>query len=59
MSNATAPEAECDMSSRFATFIAACTARCEHCAPGGYDTDADPGSFTNALRSHGTDYMRP
>jgi hypothetical protein len=33
-------------------------ARCEHCAPFGYDAGADPASFTNALRLYGEDYLR-
>jgi hypothetical protein len=42
-----------------ATFIAAYTARCEHCGHGGYDSDADPCSFTAALREHGLEYLIP
>ncbi len=42
-----------------ATFLAAYTARCEHCGYGGYDAEADPGSFTTALREHGLGYLVP
>lgn len=42
-----------------ATFIAAYTARCERCGNGGYDAEADPNSFTAALREHGLDYLIP
>lgn len=42
-----------------ATFIAAYTARCEHCAVDGHDAAEDPNSFTTALRVHGEDYLRP
>lgn len=37
--------------------IAAYTARCEHCGQDGYDADADPASFTSALRTHGSSYL--
>jgi hypothetical protein len=40
-----------------ATFIAAYTARCEHCRHEGYDGANDPNSFTSALREHGLDYL--
>jgi hypothetical protein len=40
-----------------ATFIAAYTARCEHCRHDGYDGANDPNSFTTALREHGIDYL--
>jgi Phosphotransferase enzyme family len=40
-----------------ATFIAAYTARCEHCRQEGYDAANDPNSFTTALREHGVDYL--
>jgi hypothetical protein len=39
--------------------LAAYTARCEHCGLNGYDATNDPGSFTTALRAHGTAYLRP
>lgn len=39
-----------------ATFIAAYTARCEHCRYDGYDGAKDPNSFTSALREHGLNY---
>jgi hypothetical protein len=42
-----------------ATFLAAYTARCEHCGYGGYDAAADANSFTAALREHGLDYLVP
>lgn len=42
-----------------ATFIAAYTARCEHCGYNGYDAAADPNSFTTALREHGLTYLTP
>lgn len=41
-----------------AVFIAAYTARCEHCAYQGYDAAADPNSFTSALREHRDEYLR-
>jgi hypothetical protein len=40
-----------------ATFIAAYTARCEHCGYRGYDATTDPNSFTSALRQHGLGYL--
>jgi hypothetical protein len=33
------------------------TARCEHCGVEGYDADADPDSFTTALRVHTAKYL--
>jgi Phosphotransferase enzyme family len=42
-----------------ATFVAAYTARCEHCGYGGYNAEADPNSFTTALREHGLNYLIP
>jgi hypothetical protein len=42
-----------------ATFIAAYTARCEHCGHRGYDATNDPNSFTWALRTYAGDYLRP
>ncbi len=41
-----------------ATFIAAYTARCEHCALGGVNPAEDPNSFMTALRDHGEAYLR-
>lgn len=40
-----------------ALLLAAYTARCEHCGLNGYDADADPASFTTALRAHGDAYL--
>ncbi len=40
-----------------ALFLAAYTARCEHCGVDGYDAEADSTSFTAALRTHGSDYL--
>jgi hypothetical protein len=42
-----------------ATFIAAFTARCEHCGRDGDDAMHDPNSFTWALRTYAEDYLRP
>lgn len=41
-----------------ATLLAAYTARCEHCRRGSYDAEADPNSFTSALRANGEEYLR-
>jgi hypothetical protein len=40
-----------------AMFLGAYTARCEHCAIGGYRAEDDPDSFTSALAEHGTAYV--
>jgi hypothetical protein len=50
---------ERDQVAACAAFVAAYTARCEHCAVDGYNADDDPNSFTTALRLHGEDYLRP
>jgi hypothetical protein len=38
-------------------WLAAYTARCEHCGVDGYDGAADPASFMTALRAHGSTYL--
>ncbi len=40
-----------------ATFLAAQTARCEHCGYHRYDANNDPDSFITALREHGLNYL--
>lgn len=40
-------------------FVAAYTARCEHCRHPGSDAASDPNSFTSALLEHGDAYASP
>lgn len=48
---------ERDQIAAHALLLAAYTARCEHCRINGYEAEADPASFTAALRTNGRAYL--